>query len=96
VFTEVPQPVKEKKAKGAPATADKIAREILAGVLLKEPGLSGKEIAPAEWVSHVYRIKDSEPEWLRSDETYKDYLRNVLTKAGLVERGNTNGLYRIL
>ena len=96
VFTEVPQPVKEKKAKGAPATADKIAREILAGVLLKAPELRGREITPVEWVSHVYRVKDSEPEWLRSDETYKDYLRNVLTKAGLVERGNTNGLYRIL
>ena len=95
VFTEVPQPVKEKKAKGAPATADKIAREILVGVLLKAPELRGREITPAEWVSHVNRVNALETEWQKTDETLKDYLRFVLTKAGLVEKLNT-GIYRIL
>jgi hypothetical protein len=95
VFTEVPQPVKEKKPKGAPATADKIAREILAGVLLKAPELRGREITPAEWVSQVNRVNALETEWQKTDETLKDYLRDVLTKAGLVEKLNT-GIYRIL
>ena len=95
VFTEVPEPVKEKKAKGAPATADKIAREILAGVLLKAPELRGREITPAEWVSMVNRVNVLETEWQRSPETLKDYLKGVLTKAGLVEKVNT-GIYRII
>jgi hypothetical protein len=95
VFIEVPEPVKEKKAKGAPATADKIASEILEGVLLKAPELRGREITPAEWVIMVNRVNALESEWQRSDETLKDYLRLVLTKAGLVEKLNT-GIYRIL
>ena len=92
---EVPEPVKEKRAKGAPATADKIAREILAGVLLKAPELRGREITPAEWVSQVNRVNALETEWQKTDETLKDYLRDVLTKAGLVEKVNT-GIYRII
>ena len=64
-------------------------------MLLKAPELRGREITPAEWVSMVNRVNVLETEWQRSPETLKDYLKGVLTKAGLVEKVNT-GIYRII
>jgi hypothetical protein len=95
VFSEVPEPIKEKKAKGAPATAERIAKEILDGVLLKDPDLKGRPITPADWVVAVGRVNPLVPEWQKSPETLKDYLKKNLVKAGLVEFVNS-GLYKIL
>jgi hypothetical protein len=95
VFTEVQEPVREKKPKGAPATADRIARELLEGVLLKSPDLKGQNITLVDWILQVKRFNANNPEWQKSDETLKDYLRSNLVGVNLVEKINT-GIYRIL
>lgn len=95
-FDQVPEPVKEKKARGAPATAERVAREILEAVNLKMPEDRRHEpITPAEWAGWVNRVNAAEPEWQKSDETLKDYLRVTLLKAGLVERVQS-GVFKIL
>jgi len=52
-------------------------------------------ISLADWVSQVRRVSLMEPEWQRTDETLKDYLREVLIKAGLAEKVHA-GVYRII
>jgi hypothetical protein len=94
-FDQVDEPVKEKKARGAPSTATGLALELLEAVLLKEPEKQGAVISPAEWLQVVKRVNLSVPEWQKSDQTLKDYLKEVLVEAGKVERFSA-GLYRIL
>lgn len=87
--------MKEKKARGAPSTATGLALEILKAVLLKEPDKQGSVITPADWLQLVKRVNLSVPEWQKSDQTLKDYLKEVLVEAGKVERFSA-GFYRIL
>jgi AAA domain len=94
-FDQVDEPVKEKKARGAPSTATGLALELLKAVLLKEPEKQGAVISPAEWLKAVKRVNLAVPEWQKSDQTLKDYLKEVLVEAGKVERFSA-GLYRIL
>jgi len=94
-FDQVEEPVKEKKARGAPSTATGLALEILKAVLLKEPDKQGSVITPADWLQSVKRVNLAVPEWQKSDQTLKDYLKEVLVEAGKVERYSA-GVYRIL
>jgi hypothetical protein len=87
--------VKEKKAMGAPAKLAKLVLEMLEAVLLKDPNQRGAVISPVEWVRLVKRVNISVPEWQKSDQSLRDYLTEVLVKAGRVERV-APGLYRIL
>ena len=95
VFDEVPEPVKEKKPRGAPATASKTAQEILEAVLLKAPECKEETITPARWIRLVERVNGNEPEWQLGEETLKSYLSKHLIDAGRVKKINT-GVYRIL
>lgn len=94
-FDQVEEQVKEKKAMGAPAKLAKLVLEILEAVLLKDPNQRGAVISPVEWVRLVKRVNISVPEWQKSDQSLRDYLTEVLVKAGRVERVAA-GLYRIL
>ena len=93
VFKEVPKPEKEKRAKGAPATALNHAKELLEAVLRKDPQARGREIGPKDWLGLVGRVKETVPEWQKSDETLKTWLIH-LVHAGLVEKVSS-GIYRI-
>lgn len=94
-FDQVNEPVKEKKARGAPTTATKTAQELLEAVLLKVPERRGEVITPAEWLGLVKRVNLAVPEWQKSDQSLRDYLKDVLVEAGRVEKVSA-GLYRIL
>jgi hypothetical protein len=94
-FDQVEDQVKEKKAMGAPAKLAKLVLEMLEAVLLKDPNQRGAVISPVEWVRLVKRVNISVPEWQKSDQSLRDYLTEVLVKAGRVERV-APGLYRIL
>jgi len=94
-FDQVEEPVKEKKARGAPTTATKTAQELLEAVLLKVPERRGEVITPAEWLGLVKRVNLAVPEWQKSDQSLRDYLKDVLVEAGRVEKVSS-GLYRIL
>ena len=94
-FDQVEEPVKEKKQRGAPSTATKLALELLEAVLLKVPERRGEVITPAEWLGLVKRVNLTVPEWQKSDQSLRDYLKEVLVEAGRVEKVSA-GLYRIL
>ena len=87
--------IKEPGVRGAPATAEKTAIEILEAVVLKIPEKKGATVSPAEWLKLVERVNSGVPVWQKGAETLQGYLKKVLVKAGRVENVST-GLYRIL
>jgi hypothetical protein len=95
VFESVPKPVKEKKTMGAPTTATKLAQELLEAVLLKDPDKRQALITPIEWLQVVRRVNLTVPEWKKSDQTLRAWLKEVLVDAGKVEKVSA-GVYRIL
>lgn len=94
VFKEVPKPEKEKRAKGAPATALNNAKELLEAVLRKDPEVRSRQITGKEWLELVGRVNQAVPEWRKSTDTLKSWL-GLLVDAGLVEK-LSSGIYRIL
>lgn len=97
-FDQVEEPVKEKKPPGRQSgDAQKNAGMILDAVLFKDPGVKERQITNQEWLTLVGRVNQAEPEWQKSPDTLKGYLKRELVSAGRVDViDKARGIYQVL
>ena len=96
-FDQVEEPVKEKKLPGRQSgDRRKIAEAILEAVLFNDPGVKGRQITPREWLQLVARVSASYPEWPKSADALRGYLKDELVSAGRVEVVSPlKGIYQV-
>ena len=97
-FDQVEEPVKEKKLPGRQSgDRRKIAEAILEAVLFNDPGVKGRQITPREWLQLVARVSASYPEWPKSADALRGYLKDELVSAGRVEVVSPlKGIYQVV
>jgi hypothetical protein len=97
-FDQVEEPVKEKKPPGRQSgDRRRIAEAILEAVLFKDPDVKERQITPKEWLELVARVNQAFPEWQKSADVLRGYLKDELVSAGRVlVIDKARGVYQVV